>query len=217
MNDELKEYQQIQDDIYKMNWNNIYASEDYNNMKEEISNYQNSPTNYVEINTYNNEYKVVFSKTKKAFSTSEFGQYNCTIEFRNSINNPIVTITTTEKEFLQTAEEISLFLSSYGSIYDSVVHFGDNNNTFWFFFLSYCNMEGEYPTEEDDMVSISLYSNTMNQGNKLRICFNTLSDFLQEFTRCIYQILVDIPYIDNMISATISEIYNRWYNGYDYI
>lgn len=214
MTDEIREYINLQNGLYSsnINWNNM--STDTQEMRQDI--HDSKPTDRAELFTYNNEFKIIFSKQKKLFTMSKFGQYDCSIEFRNSIDIPILKIVTTEKEFLRTAEEISLFLSSYGSIYDSMIYFGEYNNANHFIFLSYCNMQGEYPQEEDDAVSFSLYSNVLNQGNKLRLSFITLSDFLQDFIHSIYQILVDIPYVDELIHSTISDLYENFYNSERY-
>jgi len=54
--------------------------------------------NEVIFSSENNEYKIRLTKQKKFFTQSQFGQYNCTIEFYNSINLLVLKINCTEKE-----------------------------------------------------------------------------------------------------------------------
>ena len=54
----------------------------------------------IEFYTENSEFKVRFKKELRRYSLSKFGRYKITIEFINSIEQTVLQINTTEKEFV---------------------------------------------------------------------------------------------------------------------
>ena len=70
----------------------------------------------IEFYTENLEFKVRFKKELRRYSLSKFGRYKITIEFINSIEQTVLKINTTEKEFVSALESLNNFSTNFGSI-----------------------------------------------------------------------------------------------------
>lgn len=219
---DIMEYLGIQHQIYESNcWPAVEQQNIRSNMNYSYNLLSDGNPDRVELYTPRREYKIVISKRPKLYAQSEFGKYACTIDFVDNINRTVASIPSTEKDLLKAAEEMSMFIDGYGSIYESIVYFGYNNINSWFLFLGYeeyVNNLDPSPSDTDDRVSLSFYS-SVNDSNKLRIFFEANVTFLEEFIYAIYQILANIPYIDNVIESTIFDMFdtiNRISESYPY-
>lgn len=163
----------------------------------------------------NNEYKIRLTKEKKFFTQSKFGQYNCTIEFYNSINLLVLKINCTEKEIYYCIQKLSelganimIIGDTEGMELSSIIEFnstGDFNTYFWY--LSTMNISTypmDSPTDEDIMCCISIFSNNMEKSS-LRIFLPMTYYYLDTLIYNIYQILEDIPYLDELNEQMIKE------------
>ena len=194
---------------------NCWPAMNYSTMKDNTNYSRNlisdGNPDRVELYTPNREYKIVISKRPKVYNQSDFGKFVCTLDFVDNIGRTVISIPCTEKDLLKAAEETSMFLEGYGTIYESVVTFGYNNINYWFLFLGYeeylnDNYNEPGPSDTDDRVSLSFYSSE-NNINKLRLYFEANTEFLEEFIYALYQVLANIPYIDQLIQSTINDIY----------
>ena len=171
--------------------------------------------NEVIFSSENNEYKIRLTKQKKFFTQSQFGQYNCTIEFYNTINLLVLKINCTEKELYLCIQKLSELGTNIMVVGDtegielsSVIEFnstGDLNNYFWY--LSTTNITTfpmDYPTDDDIMCSICIFSNKMDQ-NSLRIFLPMTYSFPDVMIYNIYLVLEDIPYLDELNNQVIKE------------
>ena len=87
-----------------------------------------------------NEYKIRITKKKKFYTQSEFGQYQCTIEFYNNINLPVLIINCTEKELYLCIQRLSELESNIITLQDrnlelnTIIEFnstGELDSYFW--------------------------------------------------------------------------------------
>ena len=79
--------------------------------------------NIIEFYTENLEFKVRFKKELRRYSLSKFGRYKITIEFINSIEQTVLLINTTEKEFISALESLNNFSTNFGNITDDIIYF----------------------------------------------------------------------------------------------
>lgn len=154
------------------------------------------------------EYKIRITKKKKFFTHSDFGQYDCTIEFYNSINLPVLVINCNEKELYLAIQRLSEFnsnmlLSCSKDEISTIINFDNTGNMNTFFWYVTTNNIANYPdnpTDEDIILSISIYSSYMGK-NALRIYLPMTYSFLDVLIYNIYLILEDLPYLDSLNNA----------------
>ena len=157
-----------------------------------------------EFYTEEMEYKIVITKKKKFFSSlSEFGQYNCTIEFYNNLNLPILIVNCTELELYMCIQRLAEFNANIGMVNDdilSIIEFnstGIMDNYIFVVATKDINIYPDYPTDQDLILSLSIYSSYMN-NRALRLYFEMSYSFLDVLIYNIYLILEDLPYLDAM-------------------
>lgn len=165
-----------------------------------------------EFYSEDNEYIIRITKSKKFFTQSKYGQYNCTIEFYNNLKLPVLIINCTEKELYMTIQRINelstnICMNSTNDDMNTTITFestGNFNSYTWF--LTTTNLSGypEYPIEHDLMLNLLIYSNHMGQ-NSLRIFLPMTFSFLEVLIYNIYQVLQDLPYFDEMNNYIIQE------------
>lgn len=168
----------------------------------------------IEFITENSEYKIRITKKKKFFSQSDFGQYNCTIEFYNNINMLILNINCTEFELYTCIQRLSelgtnIIMGTSDEDILSIIEFnstGDFNNYFWVATTTNLSNYPDYPTDEDIMCCIMIYSTHLGE-NSLRIYLPMTYSFLDVIVYNIYQVLEDIPYLNNMNDKMIQMIF----------
>ena len=143
-----------------------------------------------EFYTEEMEYKIVITKKKKFFSSlSEFGQYNCTIEFYNNLNLPILIVNCTELELYMCIQRLAEFNANIGMVNDdilSIIEFnstGIMDNYIFVVATKDINIYPDYPTDQDLI---------------LRLYFEMSYSFLDVLIYNIYLILEDLPYLDAM-------------------
>ena len=78
---------------------------------------------YYEFFTENNEYKIVLKKRPRMFCTSEYSNYICTLEFKNSIDQTVVSIEGTELTFVKFVEGLNDFILNFGQTISDNLYF----------------------------------------------------------------------------------------------
>ena len=152
-----------------------------------------------EFITPNNEYKIRVYKNPKVFSVSEYGKYDCHIEFIDPVlNRSIVNVCVTEKEFLHMFQEFGFFIQEIYNMYDTCVEFNSCNPGYYFYIA--INDDATHPVEDeyDNLFSVNLFQNSI-YGNKLRTSFNCNYYFFTDlFLDAIFRVIQDLPYFVNM-------------------
>lgn len=160
---------------------------------------------YYEFFTENKEFKIVLKKQKKVFNTSEFSNYICTLEFRDTLDRVLVSINSSELSFVRFVEGLNDFIVSFGQILDNILYFPDSGTqgSNYFFYIA-INPGVYYPAEDDDKVYLNLFEHSY-QGQVLRISLETSIFWIEEFIYSIFQILEDIPYLEHLTVSTALE------------
>lgn len=172
--------------------------------------------NTIEFYTQNLEYKIRFKKEKRFYFLSKFSQYKITIEFIDSIEQTILTINTTEKEFVEAIENLSNFIDNYYNNFinsyfiekDDIINFNNNNGDFssYFIYLAMKNPYTDHPSDEDDSVILSFYHSDNKNNNVLRLSLEFNIEFLsQVFTYNMFLLVEDIPYLQEVIDCNLHE------------
>ena len=160
---------------------------------------------YYEFFTENNEYKIVLKKRHRMFCTSEYSNYICTLEFKNSIDQTVVSIEGTELTFVKFVESLNAFVTNFGQIIDDILPFSESGATgISYFFHIALNPQVDYPAEDDDKVYLTLFESSLF-GNVMRLSLETTIFWVEEFIYSIFQILEDIPYLDKLTISTLLE------------
>lgn len=167
------------------------------------------------------EYKIRVSKQLKFYSTSIFGQYNCSIEFLNSMNFPVLQINCTEKELYRTIMRISEFSTNIGmGITENdnaatTISFESGANMssfFWYLYTTNLDAFPDYPVEHDINCQLCIYSGDIH-GSSLRLFLDFTYQYLDILIYEIYKILEDIPYLDEMNNSIITDFLQGEYDG----
>ena len=171
--------------------------------------------NIIEFYTQNLEYKIRFKKEKRFYFLSKFSQYKITIEFINSIDQTILSINTTEKEFVEAIENLSNFVNNYYNNFinnqftekDDIVNFNNNGDfSSYFIYLAMKNPLIDYPSDEDDTVILSFYHSDNKNNNALRLVIEFNIEFLlQIFIYNMFLLVEDIPYLQEIIDTNLNE------------
>lgn len=170
----------------------------------------------VTLYTEDMEYKIIISKAKKFYSQSKFGQYNCTISFYNTLNLPVLVINCSEKELYSCIQVLAQFnanlsVCSSDTELSSFVYFnssGDFRDYFWMINTINLINYPEYPTEDEIMMSISIFESHMNE-NVLRLYLPMTYGFLDILIYHIYLVLEDLPYLDEINDECYKEYLER--------
>lgn len=178
--------------------------------------------NIIEFMTEDNEFKIRISKTRKFYATSEFGQFNCLIEFLNSMNIPVLQINCTEKELYSAVQKLGEFTTNiaYGLVSDdnvqTSIYFASNPNMESYYWNVYTtNLDtfpDDYPVEQDIMCALTIFSTNLG-GSACRLYIELTYQFLESIIYNIYLILEDIPYLDKMNQVIIEEFLRGEYDG----
>ena len=159
---------------------------------------------YYEFFTENNEFKIVLKKRKRMYGASQFANYLCSIEFKDCLDNSIVTIESTESVFLKFIQDLNDFITNFGQIISNNLYFPDHGNGYYYFFYIAMNPEVDYPAEDDDKIYLSLFESSI-YGQVLRLSLETSIFWIEEFIYSLFQILEDIPYLDHLSTTTLLE------------
>ena len=160
----------------------------------------------IEFYTENLEFKVRFKKELRKYSLSNFGKYKITIEFINSIEQPVLQINTTEKEFVSALESLNNFSTNFGNITDDIIYF-ENNGDFsrHFLYISVKNILPDCPLEEDDISVLSFYLSNPLGDNILKLYFECSLIYLEDFIFKMYTLVEDIPYLEDIFRSSFLE------------
>ena len=160
----------------------------------------------IEFYTENLEFKVRFKKELRRYSLSKFGRYKITIEFINSIEQTVLQINTTEKEFVSALESQNNFSTNFGNITDDIIYF-ENNGDFsrHFLYISIKNILPDCPLEEDDISVLSFYLSNPLGNNILKLYFECSLIYLEDFIFKMYKLVEDIPYLEDIFKSNFLE------------
>ena len=160
----------------------------------------------IEFYTENLEFKVRFKKELRRYSLSKFGRYKITIEFINSIEQPVLQINTTEKEFVSALESLNNFSTNFGNITDDIIYF-ENNGDFsrHFLYISVKNILPDCPLEDDDISVLSFYLSNSLGDNILKLYFECSLIYLEDFIFKMYKLVEDIPYLEDIFRSSFLE------------
>lgn len=159
----------------------------------------------IEFITENNEFKIRLSKTKKYFNFSPFSNYNCKIEFIDSLNNVVLSMNSTEKEILKAIESLYSMINNFGNILSDKIYFGYSDDcSEYFLYISIANIYSEGPLEDDDKFQLMFYHSSQ-QGNALKVFFECSLLYLDNFIYNLYLLLEDIPYLNEMVASSFLE------------
>ena len=160
----------------------------------------------IEFYTENLEFKVRFKKELRSYSLSKFGRYKITIEFINSIEQTVLQINTTEKEFVSALESLNNFSTNFGNITDDIIYF-ENNGDFsrHFLYISVKNILPDCPLEDDDISVLSFYLSNPLGDNILKLYFECSLIYLEDFIFKMYTLVEDIPYLEDIFRSSFLE------------
>lgn len=160
----------------------------------------------IEFYTENLEFKVRFKKELRRYSLSKFGRYKITIEFINSIEQTVLQINTTEKEFISALESLNNFSTNFGNITDDIIYF-ENNGDFsrHFLYISVKNILPDCPLEDDDISVLSFYLSNPLGDNILKLYFECSLIYLEDFIFKMYKLVEDIPYLEDIFRSSFLE------------
>ena len=160
----------------------------------------------IEFYTENLEFKVRFKKELRRYSLSKFGRYKITIEFINSIEQTVLQINTTEKEFVSALESLNSFSTNFGNITDDIIYF-ENNGDFsrHFLYISIKNILPDCPLEDDDISVLSFYLSNPLGENILKLYFECSLIYLEDFIFKMYKLVEDIPYLEDIFKSNFLE------------
>lgn len=155
---------------------------------------------YVLFGLNNNSYIIEITKSLKAFTYTDYGKYDIHITFYDFIRNPIFDILTTEKNllnFMGILSDINNF--NYVEHFCNVIF-----NSEIFCLVTNSNEYREYPTENEEVISLQFFRDSIN-GRCSRINISLDLDGLDTLIYYIYQILQDIPYLESVELDLINE------------
>jgi hypothetical protein len=156
-----------------------------------------------EFFTENNEYKIRLSKKKRLISYTQYSQYTCSIEFLDNLNNTLIKIDNTELDYFRFIEGLNDFLCNFGQIISDNLYFSPaSSGASFFFYIAIADSTG--PSEFDDNVYLALYEQSI-YGSKLRLNLNTTVSWIEEFIYSLFQIIEDIPYLNELSTTTALE------------
>ena len=160
----------------------------------------------IEFYTENLEFKVRFKKELRRYSLSKFGRYKITIEFINSIEQTVLQINTTEKEFVSALESLNNFSTNFGNITNDIIYFENNGDfTRHFLYISVKNILPDYPLEDDDISVLSFYLSNPLGDNILKLYFECSLIYLEDFIFKMYKLVEDIPYLEDIFKSNFLE------------
>lgn len=152
----------------------------------------------VQFKTEGLEYNVEFRKRRKIFSYSEYGQYICSIIFKNDMDQIVLQIDCTEKEFYDATLSLNYFCMNIGSTISDIIHFdssGDLRQYFWY--INFLDNVPNYPYEEDERMCISIFE-SINDNNILRLYFEMSYYALENFVYNMFLLVEDLKYLFDM-------------------
>ena len=167
------------------------------------------------MNTPNNEFIIEFYRERKVLSFDKYSMYSCHIDFYNNINQKILSLICSESELFNSIQEINAFITNFYEIYDTIVHFGNNENMVsHFIHIGIKYPYNNSPIEDDDTIVISIYQTNILNKNNLRLFFEADSLFLENMMYNMFQLLEDLPYLDKIINTSVEDYINSFYYGY---
>ena len=164
-------------------------------------------TNPIEFYTPKREYKIVVYRLEKQYAISEFGKYDCHIDFYDTILNRLVlSLVGTEKEILNLYTTFNEFLDyllyDSMSIIDTIIPIGQNN---FIHFGSYVINNPTDDDEDDFGLILNIYETSIN-GNKMRISFHCDFNYItQIFLPYIFEIIRTIKNSDELYENYIED------------
>ena len=157
---------------------------------------------------------------KKEINPSNFSRYKyiCSMTFLDSINQPIITLTGNELDFVHLIESLYEFNINIVAMYGNRFHFTPDQYNNFFFLEFYINEKDLYLLDRDDFPaenSLQIYfelfeSRYGNITSRLKFQIDYEYD-LEDFIFHLYQLIEDIPWIDEITSSSLIE----WMIDYD--
>ena len=156
---------------------------------------------------------------KKEINPSNFSRYKyiCSMTFLDSINQPIITLTGNELDFIHLIESLYEFNINIVAMYGNRFHFTPDQYNNFFFLEFYINEKDLYLLDRDDFPSedsLQIYFDLYESryGNIIsRLKFHINYEYLEDFIFHLYQLIEDIPWIDEITSSSLIE----WMIDYD--
>ena len=159
------------------------------------------------IQLENNQYIIEVKKEKRLFSYTEFGQYTCSIIFKDSINNIVLQIDCTEKEYLYMLQSLNFFCMNLGYEQTDIIHFDTGNVYSYFWFVA--TLEEylkSYPDDEEPKLGISIFQSYMNNNNILRLYFEITYYFLEELIYQLFLLIEDLPNFQELNKSFLDDM-----------
>ena len=154
----------------------------------------------------NREYIIEINKEKRFFSYSKYGQYKCNLRFANYIGQIVLDIECNEKQLLDLMCVLDdMNMNAGGYMLDAIAYLNDE----YFMYVAFIEEPVDYPIEEDPKISIQIFQNTIN-GQVSRLYLEMSLYYLEEFIYNIYQILEDIPYLNEMQHSSLLELMGEY-------
>lgn len=161
-------------------------------------------------------YTIVLKKEINPLSFSIYKyKYICSMTFLDSINQPIITLTGNELDFVQLIESLYDFNMNIVAMYGNRYHFTPDQYNNFFFLEFYVKEEDlylldDFPSEDSLQIYFDLYES--RYGNIIsRLKFHINYEYLEDFIFHLYQLIEDIPYLDEITSSSLIE----WMIDYD--
>lgn len=149
----------------------------------------------------NNEYIIRLDKKKRLFGYSKYGQYICTIDFIDSMYRTVLSLQCTEKTYYTIIQNLNQFLMNEFGVESDIIHFDYNGSDAIKYFMYIFDNNPDFDPDFDMMHTLGLciYEESA-KGNVLRLALNMRYDYLEEFIFNLYQLIEDIPYLNEMAS-----------------
>lgn len=156
-----------------------------------------------EFFTENQEFKIRLSKRKRLISYTSYSNYTCTIEFLNNLNQTILKIENTELDYFRFIEGLNDFICNFGNIISDNLYFTHTDISSFFLFISIEDYSIG-PSEFDDNLYLAIYEESI-YGTRLRLNLNTTISWIEEFIYSLFQIIEDLPYLNELSTTTALE------------
>ena len=165
-----------------------------------------------------NQYILEVSKKKRFYSLTEFGQYLITIRFKNYINQTVLEIQTTEKEYFNMIQSMNYFCCNYGSTYSDIIHLDSSILPYYIHIYNIDKNIQEYPTEEEEpWCGISIYQgNENNQGSINRLYLESSYYNLENILYELFRLIEEIPYLQEINSSFLNDIFDNYMDAESY-
>lgn len=154
---------------------------------------------------------------KKEPNPSYFSRYKyiCSMTFLDSINQPIITLTGSELDFVHLIDSLYDFDMNIVGIYGNRYHFTPDQYNNFFFLEFYINEKDlylldDFPSENSLLIYFEIFESRFGNITS-RLKFQIDYEYLEDLIFRLYQLVEDIPWIDEICSNSLIE----WMIDYD--